>query len=196
MSDSKSSTASLHEKFLHVFTNTDEFDLALPRYQQEYTLDKELLRELRNLPKTQFPEKDVMSTVTTKEDVLFLRFKDLDDINEVIRTISVLFTPGDPGSDFIMETIEKFLTTIRSTDELKELLCWQSNKVIRNIDGNAIGIEVYYKLTTMEEIGIFPVMDKKNTIIAVAYKYFTHIMNITVDQIPSWDKIKSVKIED
>ena len=102
---------------------------------------------------------------------------------------------GFPGADFVLDTAKKFLVAMRSTDELKEVLRWQSNKVIQNIDGQAVGVEVHYKLNIVDETKKknYIMKDEKDTIFMVAYKTLAHSMRVSVSEIPSWEKLKSIK---
>lgn len=53
--------------------------------------------------KQEFSEKDTQQRVATKEDVLLLRYKDLDDTTKILENISDMFK-AFPGSDFIIDT--------------------------------------------------------------------------------------------
>ena len=155
---------------------------------------KELQAEVQSF-KQQFLKEDVIKTVATKEDVLILQYKELEDTAKILGNINELFE-GFPGTDFILETAKKFVMAMRSTDELKNILRWQSNKVIRKVDGQAIGVEVHYKVNIMEDTkktGILKLSEEKETTVMVAYKTLAHLMDVPAEQIPSWDKLKSIK---
>lgn len=160
-----------------VYVNTEEADRALIQCQVE-NKTKELQSEVKNF-KQEFPPEDVQRTVATKEDVLVLTYKDLKDTTKILDTVKDMFK-GFPGTDFIVDTAEKFVMAVNSTDELKEIPCWQSNKVIRNIDGQSVGVEVHYKLSILEET-----TNEKDTVIMLAFKCIAHVMNIPVADIPN-----------
>ena len=64
------------------------------------------------------------------------------------------------------------------------------------MDGQAIGIEVHYKLSILEKTtSKYFREDKKDYVLMVAYKSIAHVMNTPVGQIPSWDKLKSIKFK-
>ena len=192
-SESKPSPAPavIKEVIQKVYVNTEEADRALVQCQVE-NKTKELQSEVKNF-KQEFPEKDVQHTVATKEDVLVLTYKDLRDTTKILDNVKDMFE-GFPGTDFIVDTAKKFVMAMNSTDELKEILRWQSNKVIRNIDGQSVGVEVHYKLSILEETTKHYISkNEKDTVIMLAYKSIAHVMNTPVAEIPSWDKLKSIK---
>ena len=117
----------------------------------------------------------------------------MDETTKILGNISEIFE-GFPGAAFVLDTAKKFLVAMRSTEELKEILRWQSNKVILDIDGQAVGIEVHYKLNIVEETKKNYIMkNETDTIFMVAYKTLAHSMKVQVGDIPSWDKLKNVQ---
>lgn len=177
-----------------VYANTDEANTALALCQLE-NKTKELQAEVQNI-KQEFPDKDIIRTLATTQDVLVLRYKELEETSKILKNVSQIFAKF-PGSSFINETAQKLVLTMRSTDELKEIIRWQSNKVVRNVDGQVYGIEVHYKLNMMEDIKKHYISkDQKDTILIVAYKCITHTMNASVTDVPSeasWEKLKAIK---
>lgn len=76
-----------------------------------------------------------------------------------------------PGSDFIIDTAKQFLVSMHSTDELKEILRWQSNKLVQKIKGETVELEVHYKsnIIKMKSKKLF-LPDEEDTVIMVVYK--------------------------
>ena len=65
--------------------------------------------------------------------------------------------------------------------------------MIALLENQAIGIEVHYKLNILKETTKYFREDKKDYVLMVAYKSIAHVMNVPAHQIPSWDKLKSIK---
>lgn len=177
-----------------VYIESDEAKRAIALRKLESQLES-LKTEVQTF-KQHFPSDEVQHTIVSKDDVLLLRYKELDDMTKIAKNINTIFN-GLPGMEFIVETAQKLIEAIRGTDELKEIVRWQSNKVIQSdVDGKrSIGIEVHYKLKILEETkgGGMLRGGSKNTALLIAYKYLAHVMNKPASEIPSLGDIKKIK---
>ena len=182
-----------------VYVESDEAKRALALAN----LDKQLnsLKEEVQAFKQHFSSEEVRHTFFSKDDVLLLEYKELEDMTKISNNIDTIFK-GMPGMEFIIDTAQKLISAIRETDELKEIIRWQSNKVIQaDADRKrSIGVEVHYKLKILEEtkgkIGT-PFGNlragSKNTVLLIAYKCFAHVMNKPASEIPSLEDMKKIK---
>ena len=179
-----------------VYIESDEAKRAIELRKLETQLES-LKTEVQTL-KQHFTSDEVRHTIVSKDDVLLLQYKELDDTTKILMNIDTIFN-GLPGMEFIVETAKKLIEAIRGTDELKEVVRWQSNKVVQSdADGKrSIGIEVHYKLKILEETkggGMLGMRGgSKNTALLIAYKYFAHVMDKPPSEIPSLEDIKKIK---
>ena len=194
MGSSSSKEEAPKEVIKKVYVESDEAKRALALRKLEKQLES-LKAEVQTF-KQHFPSQEVRHTITSKDDVLLLQYKDLDDMTKISNNIDTIFK-GLPGMEFIVDTAQKLIAAIRETDELKEIVRWQSNKVIQaDADKKrSIGIEVHYKLKILEETkgGYILRGGNKNTALLIAYKYFAHVMNKPAHEIPSLEEIKQIK---
>ena len=161
-------------------------------------LEKQLegLKEEVQSFKQHFPSEEVQHTIASKDDVLLLQYKELEDMSKIADNIDTIFE-GLPGMEFIIDTAKKLISAIRQTDELKEIIRWQSNRVIQTDDAgkSSIGVEVHYKLKILEETKSEGMLrgKSKSTAFLIAYKYFAHALNKPPSEIPSLQDIKKIK---
>ena len=177
-----------------VYIESDEAKRAIAVAKLETQLES-LKAEVQTF-KQHFPTDEVRHTIVSKDDVLLLHYKELDDMTKIAKNIDTIFS-GLPGMEFIVDTARKLIEAIRETDELKEIVRWQSNKVIQtDVEGRrSIGVEVHYKLKILEQTKSSwrPGGGSKNTALLIAYKYFAHVMDKPPSEIPTLDDIKKIK---
>lgn len=127
---------------------------------------------------------NVRETVRLEQDALLMRYSQLQDKDRVVYDIRNIFA-GFPLLEFLVETATKLVTTMTSSEELKEILRWQERKMVKRIDNKVYGIEAHYKVKILEESkGSVPGFKSSDTVVLIAYKCIAHAMDLDPQDIP------------
>ena len=135
---------------------------------------------------------NVRYTVGQEQDALLMRYSQLTDIEQVARDIQRIFG-GFPILNFLVETATKLVSTITSSQDLKEILRWQERKKVTRVGDKVYGMEVHYKLKLLEEDkGTMFTGRSKDTVVLIAYKCITHAMDLNPEEFPDNEEFKKL----
>ena len=145
-----------------------------------------------------FAEEKILETVACYQDAVMMRYERLDDMDTILKHLESVFIDF-PGVDTLMDHAKKLIQCTRDSSALKEIMRWQSSKVMRVIEGSTIGIEVHYKLKIYEEstgsrFWFSPSSLKKDTVVLIGYKCVSHTMNVNASSVPNVDKLKRITL--
>jgi len=142
---------------------------------------------------TLFPEDKISETVSCYQDAVMMRYEKLNDMSTILSNLELIFADF-PGVKLLMDHAKKLILCTRQSSSLKEILRWQSSKVMTVIDGKTVGLEVHYKLKIFEEdTGRF-YSPKKDTVVLIGYKCVAHTMNVPACHVPNTDKLKQISM--
>lgn len=125
------------------------------------------------------------------EDALVIRYSKLKDRELMLTNIQDLFS-NSPALELVSDTATKMLSTLHHTNSMKEILRWHQQWCIKKVGKNVYGIEIHYKVTTLEE-ETGSVFSHKDTVLAIAYKCITHLMSDSAESMPDDEEVKKVK---
>lgn len=135
---------------------------------------------------------NVRETVTVEQDALVMRYSELTDDKEVLCHIRRIFG-GVPLLEFIVETATKLVNTMTSSEELQEILRWQERKTVKRVGDNVYGLEAHYKVKVLKETkGTVPGFKSKDTVVLIAYKLLTHLMDLNPAEFPDTEELKQI----
>lgn len=135
---------------------------------------------------------NVLHTVCQEQDALLMRYSQLTDKEQVIRDIQSIFG-GFPLLGFLVETASKLISTMASSDDLKEILRWQERTMVKRVGDKVFGIEAHYKVKVLEESkGVVPGFKSKDTVVLIAYKCCAHAMDLDPKEFPDDEEHKKL----
>lgn len=135
---------------------------------------------------------NVRQTVSQEQDALLMRYSQLTDKEQVVRDIQSIFA-GFPLLGFLVETASKLITTMASSEDLKEILRWQERIMVKRVGDKVFGIEAHYKVKLLEESkGVVPGFKSKDTVVLIAYKCCAHAMDLDPKDFPDDEEHKKL----
>jgi len=135
---------------------------------------------------------NVRETVRQHQDALLMRYSELQDKDQVIQHIQNIFG-GSPLLEFLVETATRMVSTMISSHELKEILRWQEQKVVKRVGNKVYGMEAHYKVKLLEESkGNLPGFRSRDTVVLIAYKCIAHTMNLNPQDFPDEEEHKQL----
>ena len=135
---------------------------------------------------------NVLETVRQEQDALLMRYSQLTDKEQVVRDIRGIFS-GFPILEFLVETASKLVSTMTSSQELKEILRWQERKMVKRVGNKVYGMEAHYKVKVLEETkGSVPGFKSKDTVVLIAYKCIAHVMDLNPAELPDDEEHKQL----
>lgn len=133
---------------------------------------------------------NVRSTVFQEQDALLMRYSQLTDKEQVIRDVKTIFG-GFPILEFLVDTATKLVSTMASSEDLKEILRWQERKMVKRVGDQVFGLEAHYKVKVLEETkGTF--IKSKDTVVLIAYKCIAHAMDLNPAEFPDEEMYKKL----
>jgi len=133
---------------------------------------------------------NVHHTVCQEQDALLMRYSQLTDKEQITRDIQGIFG-GFPIMGFLVETATKLVSTMTSSDDLKEILRWQERIMVKRVGDKVYGIEAHYKVKVLEE-SKGTVFKTKDTVVLIAYKCIAHVMDLDPAEFPDDDEHKQL----
>ena len=119
-----------------------------------------------------------------------MRYSQLTDKEQVVRDIRGIFS-GFPILEFLVETASKLVSTMASSEELKEILRWQERKMVKRVGNKVYGIEAHYKIKILEETKGTK-FKSKDTVVLIAYKCIAHVMDHNPAEFPDDEEHKQL----
>ena len=135
---------------------------------------------------------NVRETVTEEQDALVMRYSQLTDKEQVVRDIREIFS-GFPLLEFLVETANRLVNTMTSSQELQEILRWHERKTVKRVGNKVYGIEAHYKVKVLEETkGNMFTGKSKDTVVLIAYKCIAHVMDLNPAEFPDTEELKQL----
>ena len=129
-------------------------------------------------------KENVKSTVFQDQDALLLRYSQLTDKEMVVKHIKKVFGKF-PLLDFLVETLSVLVSIMVSSEEMEEMLRWHEKTMVKRVHDRVYGIEAHYKVKILEETkGNTPGVKSKDTVVLIAYKCFSHVMDLQPEDFP------------
>ena len=92
---------------------------------------------------------------------------------------------GFPLLAFLVDTASKLVSTMTSSQELKEILRWHERIKVHRFKDKVYGTEIHYKVKVLEETkGTVPGFKSKDTVVLIAYKCIAHVMDLNPAEFP------------
>ena len=151
---------------------------------------KEHLEELKQEVKKVIPlmTDGIKHTIMSQEDVLLMRYSQLDHMDKIKEDIRAMFLNVDDIRilDFIISTATSMIGAVKHSMEMKEVMRWHQRKVEKRINDKVIGMEAHYKVEIKEyrytsKTKYSWMVPEKETVVLIAYKVMDH----TLDRAPS-----------
>ena len=176
--------AYIHSKVEEVFEELKQGIVVL--HQSEL---KEHLEELKQEVKKVVPliTDGIKHTILSQEDVLLMRYSQLDHMDRMTEDIKAMFQNVDDVRilDFIISTATSMIGAVKHSMEMKEVMRWHQRKVEKRINDKVIGMEAHYKVEIKEyrytsKTKYRWMVPEKETVVLIAYKVMAH----TLDRAP------------
>ena len=143
----------------------------------------EQLEELKEEVKTVVPviTDGIKHTFMSQEDVLLMKYSQLDDMDKIKEDIKGMFQSVDDVKilDFIIATATSMISALKHSKEMKEVMRWHQRKLEKRVsDTQVVGMEAHYKVK-IEETTSGGIISKKEkeTVVLIAYKVMAHILD-------------------
>ena len=137
-------------------------------------------------------KENVMKTIYQEQDALLLRYSQLTNKEMVVKHIKEVFGKF-PLLDFLVETASTLVSIMASSEEMKEILRWHEKKMVKRVRDKVYGIEAHYKVKILEETkGSMPGFKSKDTVVLIAYKCISHIMDLRPEDFPDKEEYEQI----
>lgn len=135
---------------------------------------------------------NVKETISLEQDALLLRYSQLKDKELVVRHIKEVFEKF-PLLEFLVDTATTLVSVMTSSEEVKEILRWHEKKMVKRVNDKVYGIEAHYKVKILEEIqGNVFTGKSKDTVVLIAYKCMSHVMDLNPENFPDTEEFKQI----
>ena len=179
-------------QLLHVETGSLSEAVVVTR--QSLPRERPLDEQLDDL-KTEIGRIEPMITENIKvevqsiKDAVLLRYNQLHDMAKIRDNIRQIFR-GIPFLEMLADALSNHIETVKSTEELTDILHWQHRKRIKRVDRNVYGIELHYTTKILENCGKRSPFQiavggfKKETVILMAYMARAVVMDLNPEDYP------------
>lgn len=138
-------------------------------------------------------KENVRETISLEQNALMIRYSELKNKQKIVEHVKEMF--GDfPLVEFLVDTATTLVSVMASSEEMKELLRWHQRRLVKRIDDQVYGIEAHYKVKVLEEIkGNRITGTSKDTVVLIAYKCMSHVMNLDPKDFPDDKALAQIK---
>ena len=135
---------------------------------------------------------NVRDTISQEQDALLLRYSQLKDKELVVQHIKEVFGKF-PLLQFLVDTATTLVGIMTSSEEMKEILRWHEKKMVKRVNDKVYGIEAHYKVKILEETkGNFVTGKSQDTVVLIAYKCMSHVMDLNPENFPDTEEFKQI----
>ncbi|CAF1296800.1 unnamed protein product [Rotaria sp. Silwood1] len=169
------------------YIESDESKKMKALYQLENQL-KELQDEVSK--EKQLILNDIEETVIDENNVLILRYSNLQNMDEIQQNVRQIFG-NVPLLNVLVDTATQLVSTMNNTKELTELMKWQQKTIKKRIDNKVYGMEIHYKLKVLDET-TGRILQGRNTMLLIAYKCKAYVLKTPLESVPDDVELKKI----
>uniref|UniRef100_A0A1X7U7C8 Uncharacterized protein n=1 Tax=Amphimedon queenslandica TaxID=400682 RepID=A0A1X7U7C8_AMPQE len=130
----------------------------------------------------------------SSEAAVIVQYEGDIDKDTIASNIEVLF-PNNPCKNELIETATSMLMTIKTTDEIRDVLKWEKRTLYKTVEGKVFGFELQYKIKYFDELkGRVYGFRSNETTLLVAYKSALYVMDEDPEDFPDSEQLKAIKM--